>query len=204
MLTPAPPGSQVVLGTQSSGKSSLINSLTGFDLMPTGAGMVTQAPLRLILQHSASDDLIAELGPRLPQFPQAEPMTSPLRSNSSGDTYQPFFGEGGGSGTALTGGTFHLSVPPTADQQQTLRDAIAAVSRALTGNGKGVTRETISLRLASSRLPNLSLIDLPGLTSVPLLSQARAHPRSWRPATELTRSPGVLPRRPLGSAACAL
>jgi len=49
---------QVVIGTQSSGKSSLINSLTGFDLMPTGSGMVTQAPLRLILQHSASDDLV--------------------------------------------------------------------------------------------------------------------------------------------------
>ncbi|EOD18547.1 hypothetical protein EMIHUDRAFT_470230 [Emiliania huxleyi CCMP1516] len=53
----------VVIGTQSSGKSSLINALTGFDLMPTGTGMVTQAPLRLVLEHSGSDSLLAELGP---------------------------------------------------------------------------------------------------------------------------------------------
>lgn len=157
----------MVIGTQSSGKSSLINALTGFDLMPTGTGMVTQAPLRLILQHSATDDLVAELGPRLPRYPRADPINYP----SGGVAYQPYPGpEVGLFAQPTTGGTFVLSVPPTPEQQQALRDAICAVSRALAGNGKSVTRETISLRLASSRLPNLSLIDLPGLTSVPLVS----------------------------------
>mmetsp|Transcript_9558 Transcript_9558/g.31775 ORF Transcript_9558/g.31775 Transcript_9558/m.31775 type:complete len:939 (+) Transcript_9558:38-2854(+) len=164
------PLSQVVIGTQSSGKSSLINALTGFDLMPTGTGMVTQAPLRLILQHSANVDLVAELGPQLPRFPRVDTINSP----SGGVAYQPFPGpEDGPLGQPRTGGTFVLSVPPTPEQQQALRDAICAVSRALAGNGKSVTRETISLRLTSSRLPNLSLIDLPGLTSVPLVSMGQ-------------------------------
>ena len=143
--------SQVVIGTQSSGKSSLINALTGFDLMPTGTGMVTQAPLRLVLEHSGSDSLLAELGPVLPAHAGFE----------------------GGGGGGTTGGTFKLSVPPTAEQQEGLRQAISAVGRALAPNPMSITRETITLRLASSRLSNMSLIDLPGLTSVPLVSQGQ-------------------------------
>jgi len=141
----------VVIGTQSSGKSSLINALTGFDLMPTGTGMVTQAPLRLVLEHSGSDSLLAELGPVLPAHAGFE----------------------GGGGGGTTGGTFKLSVPPTAEQQEALRQAISAVGRALAPNPMSITRETITLRLASSRLSNMSLIDLPGLTSVPLVSQGQ-------------------------------
>ena len=37
----------VVFGMQSSGKSSLLNAITGLDLMPTGGEMVTRAPLEI-------------------------------------------------------------------------------------------------------------------------------------------------------------
>ena len=39
----------VVVGSQSSGKSSLLNSILGMDILPTGNNMVTRAPLQLEL-----------------------------------------------------------------------------------------------------------------------------------------------------------
>src|SRR3989338_11370223 len=39
----------VVVGTQSSGKSSLLNRIIGVDLLPTGNQIVTRTPLRLEL-----------------------------------------------------------------------------------------------------------------------------------------------------------
>ena len=40
-----------VLGTQSSGKSSLLESIVGFDFLPRGEGVVTRRPLELRLVH---------------------------------------------------------------------------------------------------------------------------------------------------------
>ena len=37
----------VVLGTQSSGKSSLLESIVGLDFLPRGSGVVTRRPLEL-------------------------------------------------------------------------------------------------------------------------------------------------------------
>ena len=39
----------VVVGSQSSGKSSLLNSILGMDILPTGNNMVTRSPLQLEL-----------------------------------------------------------------------------------------------------------------------------------------------------------
>ena len=37
----------VVVGSQSSGKSSILNSLIGYDILPTGSSIVTRVPLIL-------------------------------------------------------------------------------------------------------------------------------------------------------------
>ena len=42
----------VVVGTQSSGKSSILNSIIGMDILPTGSNMVTRGPLQLELIQS--------------------------------------------------------------------------------------------------------------------------------------------------------
>ena len=42
----------MVVGSQSSGKSSLLNSLIGYDILPTGSNMVTRTPLMLQLNYS--------------------------------------------------------------------------------------------------------------------------------------------------------
>lgn len=40
-----------VLGTQSSGKSSLLENIVGLDFLPRGSGVVTRRPLELRLVH---------------------------------------------------------------------------------------------------------------------------------------------------------
>ena len=43
------------LGTQSSGKSSVLESIVGLDFLPRGEGVVTRRPLELRLYHIESD-----------------------------------------------------------------------------------------------------------------------------------------------------
>lgn len=44
----------VVVGSQSSGKSSVLESIVGRDFLPRGAGIVTRRPLVLQLFHKAA------------------------------------------------------------------------------------------------------------------------------------------------------
>uniref|UniRef100_A0A3Q3DHT3 dynamin GTPase n=1 Tax=Hippocampus comes TaxID=109280 RepID=A0A3Q3DHT3_HIPCM len=46
----------VVVGTQSSGKSSVLESLVGRDVLPRGTGIVTRRPLIFQLVHIDSED----------------------------------------------------------------------------------------------------------------------------------------------------
>ena len=48
----------VVVGTQSSGKSSLLNRLLSMDILPVGKMMVTRTPLHIELQQSLNNGLI--------------------------------------------------------------------------------------------------------------------------------------------------
>ena len=50
----------IVIGSQSSGKSSLLNSLIGYDILPTGNNMVTRTPLMLQLNNCSQSK--AEFG----------------------------------------------------------------------------------------------------------------------------------------------
>ncbi len=44
----------MVVGLQSAGKSSLLESIVGYDFLPRGQGIVTRRPLELRLVHSIS------------------------------------------------------------------------------------------------------------------------------------------------------
>jgi len=54
------PPRMVVVGTQSSGKSSVLNGIMGIEILPTGKDMVTRSPLVLELQNA--DDSYAVFG----------------------------------------------------------------------------------------------------------------------------------------------
>lgn len=49
----------VVVGTQSSGKSSVLEAIVGRDFLPRGTGIVTRRPLILQLQHVDKEDKMA-------------------------------------------------------------------------------------------------------------------------------------------------
>ncbi|KAL5013581.1 hypothetical protein ScPMuIL_007851 [Solemya velum] len=51
----------VVIGSQSSGKSSVLEGLVGRDFLPRGTGVVTRRPLILQLLHVSRDDIDARL-----------------------------------------------------------------------------------------------------------------------------------------------
>merc|ERR1712216_641176 len=52
----------VVVGTQSSGKSSLINSILNMDILPTGKNMCTRTPIKLELIYNNTDNISIQFG----------------------------------------------------------------------------------------------------------------------------------------------
>ena len=59
-----------VLGTQSSGKSSLLENIVGLDFLPRGSGVVTRRPLELRLVHTDK---------RTSQISQAKETENPMQ-----------------------------------------------------------------------------------------------------------------------------
>ena len=134
----------VVVGTQSSGKSSLLNGIMAADILPLGEQMVTRAPLNLQLTH--------------------EPDASAMRAE---------FGQFR-DGQWVVEESIALACPdPTSAQMAQIRRAIESQTEARAGTQKGVSTEPIFLRLFSPHVPNLSLVDLPGLTMTALTAQGQ-------------------------------
>lgn len=68
-----------VLGTQSSGKSSLLENIVGLDFLPRGSGVVTRRPLELRLVHlDPSNSDVIQGGPR--ENPMLFSKTTPTRN----------------------------------------------------------------------------------------------------------------------------
>jgi len=129
----------VVVGTQSSGKSSLLNGFLAADILPLGEQMVTRAPLNLQLVHS--------------------PDPAEMRAE---------FGDYS-CGAWQCAAAVPLAFPdPTPPQLQQIRASIEAQTEARAGAQKGVSAAPIFVRYYSPNVPNLSLVDLPGLTMTAL------------------------------------
>lgn len=129
----------VVVGTQSSGKSSVLNSLIGMDILPTGKQMVTRTPLHLEIVRSGK----GKTGPTRAEF---------------GDY---------SSGAWTQSSSYPLTFPtPTDSEQIQLCDYIEAETRRLAGEQCDISDSPIHLRITSPHVTNLSFVDLPGLTAV--------------------------------------
>lgn len=128
----------VVIGTQSSGKSSVLNSIMAMDILPTGKNMVTRTPLDIRLHQLSSDfkDGWVE------------------------------FGSYSQDGWSLDK-KISIQVPiPTDNEIKTIRDFISTKTVELAGEGMNISKTPIILNIYSPNVPNLSLVDLPGLTLV--------------------------------------
>ncbi|KAH9958840.1 dynamin protein dnm1 [Russula dissimulans] len=115
----------VVVGSQSAGKSSVLENIVGRDFLPRGQGIVTRRPLVLQLIHTPGGDewgQFLHLDKRFADFAE-------IRREI---------------------------------EQETFRVA---------GQNKGVSKLPIHLRIYSPNVLDLTLVDLPGLTKIPVGDQ---------------------------------
>ncbi|XP_057443199.1 dynamin-related protein 4C-like [Lotus japonicus] len=115
----------VVVGDQSSGKSSVLESLAGISL-PRGQGICTRVPLIMRLQN--------------------HPLTKP-------ELILEFNGE------TITTDEEHIS------------DEINSATEKLAGPGKGISNNPLTLLVKKNGVPDLAMVDLPGITRVAVHGQ---------------------------------
>jgi len=126
----------VVVGTQSSGKSSVLNSIMSMDILPTGQTMTTRTPLDIRLHKSNGQSGYVEFGDYVNNLWTVEH-------------------------------TVQLTIPvPNIDQIDDIRRFIKKKTNELAGPGMNISKRPIIFNIYSPNVPNLSLIDLPGLTMV--------------------------------------
>lgn len=116
------------LGTQSSGKSSVLESIVGLDFLPRGDGVVTRRPLELRLCH----------------IPSGEPYA--YFEEKKGIKFTDF---------------------------NKVRETIEELTDAICKTEKNIVDKPIVLNVYSQTCPDLTLIDLPGVTRVPVGGQPK-------------------------------
>ncbi|KII63644.1 Dynamin-1-like protein [Thelohanellus kitauei] len=121
----------VAVGTQSSGKSSVIESIIGHSFLPRGLGMVTRRPLILQLLSTGNE-----------------------KENNSGINQ-----------------TLYFIINQKFLDFDKIRDEITAETNRILADNKDICPEPIILKLFSPDLVNLTVVDLPGLTRIPIGSQ---------------------------------
>ncbi|KNA26001.1 hypothetical protein SOVF_001460 [Spinacia oleracea] len=115
----------VVVGDQSSGKSSVLESLAGISL-PRGQGICTRVPLIMRLQHHPNPD------PEL---------------------FLEYMGK-----TMKT-------------DEVNVSEAINSATQEIAGTAKGIKNTPITLVVKKKGVPDLTMVDLPGITRVPVHGQ---------------------------------
>ncbi|XP_023123697.2 dynamin-1-like protein isoform X3 [Amphiprion ocellaris] len=141
----------VVVGTQSSGKSSVLESLVGRDILPRGTGIVTRRPLILQLVHIDPDD--------------SRKANEENESKRNGRLYRGIDGEEWGK-------FLHTKNKIYTDFEE-IRQEIETETERISGNNKGISDEPIHLKIFSPHVVNLTLVDLPGITKVPVGDQPK-------------------------------
>ncbi|KAM5551523.1 hypothetical protein ABKV19_026389 [Rosa sericea] len=115
----------VVVGDQSSGKSSVLESLAGISL-PRGQGICTRVPLIMRLQHHSSPE---------PEF----------RLEYNGKVEHT--------------------------DEVNIADDIVNATNVIAGGGKGISNTPLTLLVKKNGVPDLTMVDLPGITRVPVHGQ---------------------------------
>ncbi|XP_010116361.1 PREDICTED: dynamin-1-like protein, partial [Chlamydotis macqueenii] len=126
----------------SSGKSSVLESLVGRDLLPRGTGVVTRRPLILQLVHVSPED----------------------GRKTAGDENEV---------DAEEWGKFLHTKNKIYTDFDEIRQEIENETERISGNNKGISPEPIHLKIFSSNVVNLTLVDLPGMTKVPVGDQPK-------------------------------
>ncbi|XP_026074661.1 interferon-induced GTP-binding protein MxE-like [Carassius auratus] len=118
-----------VIGDQSSGKSSVLEALSGVSL-PRGTGIVTRCPLVLKLKKITKDK-------------------------------------------NWNGLLSYKDLTKTLNDPEEVENAVLYAQGVLAGKGEGISHEMITLEIQSCDVPDLTLIDLPGIARVPTGNQPK-------------------------------
>lgn len=172
----------VVVGSQSSGKSSVLESLVMRDFLPRGKDIVTRRPLILKLVHrpvvylDAVDDQ-CQFGRNRSRSTEAflkstTRQLSQTRLDSAGGN-----GDDGNSDVQEWGEFGHLPGQKFYDFHL-IRREIEKETMRVAGSNKGISRQPINLSIFSPNVVNLTLVDLPGITKVLALCLASID-HSW-------------------------
>ncbi|GAB65580.1 dynamin protein [Plasmodium cynomolgi strain B] len=121
-----------VVGAQSVGKTSLLESLVGLSFMPKGEDIVTRTPIIIQLTNSKSEECYCTL------------------------TYTDYENN---------------RVEKHVDDFSILNDMLIDVTEEITGGNKCIKETPIIIEIHKSDVLDLTLIDLPGLTKVPVGNQ---------------------------------
>ena len=140
-----------MVGSQSSGKSSVLENIVGRDFLPRGSGIVTRRPL--VLQ------LINRPAPAKLQTNGVE--EKELANNNDAQANIDEWGE-----------FLHIPGQKFYDFGK-IRDEIVKETEAKAGRNVGISPAPINLRIYSPNVLTLTLVDLPGLTKVPVGDQPR-------------------------------
>ncbi|CAF0777886.1 unnamed protein product [Didymodactylos carnosus] len=131
----------VVVGSQSAGKSSVLENLVGRDFLPRGAGIVTRRPLTLQLVYTLPEDKEMQCNHLGVSVPKEDEFA--VFAHIKGKVYTDF---------------------------NEVRQEIETETDRL-GGKKNISNEPIILKIYSPKVVTLSLIDLPGLTKIPVEDQ---------------------------------
>jgi len=166
----------VVIGGQSSGKSSVLEAVVGRSFLPRGTGIVTRRPLVLQLFNTSGPD-----------------GEGPERDDAAGGGDGEAKADTGGAGVTLRrdrrgrGAAAPASAESEPGQEwgeflhqpgrryydfSMIRDEISRDTNRLAGlNSKGVSPTPIHLKIYSPHVLSLTMVDLPGLTKVAVQDQ---------------------------------
>lgn len=156
----------VVIGSQSSGKSSVLENIVGRDFLPRGTGIVTRRPLILQLINKR-DGLTKSVPTSGTQTPTS--IKSPAHSNSS--INQPL-DDNEKNNINEWGEFLHIPGKKFYDFSE-IRKEIERETELKVGKNAGISDQPINLRIFSPNVLTLTLVDLPGLTKVPVGDQPK-------------------------------
>jgi GTPase SAR1 family protein len=131
-----------VVGSQSSGKSSVLEALVGRDFLPRGPDICTRRPLVLQLVHTPY-----------------------------GAHHAHAAAHHGGHGPPAEWGEFLHRPGEIFTDFEAIREEIECETNRGVGSNKGVSDKQIRLKINSPHVLTMTLVDLPGVTRVPVGDQ---------------------------------
>ncbi|KAI7068223.1 dynamin-1-like protein-like protein, partial [Hortaea werneckii] len=154
-----------VVGSQSSGKSSVLENIVGRDFLPRGTGIVTRRPLILQLINRAPLPKTQANGVQ-----DGDGESGPTKVEGTTDDK---------SNVEEWGEFLHIPGQKFYDFNK-IRDEIVRETESKTGKNQGISPAPINLRIYSPNVLTLTMVDLPGLTKVPVGDQPRDIERQIR------------------------